>query len=141
MISINRATWCLGVVLAAMITGIAAANWGWRVAVMVPAAHRITGDLCRRHLSGIALLGACAGPQATDCGDAHCRRCCSYDHVLVSPTGGSFEGPTDEALARSRRRRTVRYSVPSFLLVPELLQIDDLIALVPSRLLRGTASG
>ena len=62
---------------------------------------------------------------------------CSYDHVLVSPTGGSFEGPTDEALARSRRRRTVRYSVPSFLLVPELLQIDDLIALVPSRLLRG----
>jgi DNA-binding transcriptional LysR family regulator len=62
---------------------------------------------------------------------------CSYDHVLVSPTGGSFEGPTDEELARIRRRRTVRYSVPSFLLVPELLQIDDLIALVPSRLLRG----
>jgi DNA-binding transcriptional LysR family regulator len=31
----------------------------------------------------------------------------------------------------------VRYSVPSFLLVPELLQIEDLIALVPSRLLRG----
>jgi DNA-binding transcriptional LysR family regulator len=62
---------------------------------------------------------------------------CSYDHVLVSPTGGSFEGPADEELARIRRRRTVRYSVPSFLLVPELLQIDDLIALVPSRLLRG----
>ena len=62
---------------------------------------------------------------------------CSYDHVLVSPTGGSFEGPTDEALAQIGRRRNVRYSVPSFLLVPELLQIDDLIALVPSRLLRG----
>ena len=62
---------------------------------------------------------------------------CSYDHVLVSPTGGSFEGPTDDALALIRRRRTVRYSVPSFLLVPELLQIDDLIALVPARLLRG----
>src|SRR5437763_5239467 len=38
VISINRATWCLGVVLAAMITGIAVANWGWRVAVMLPAA-------------------------------------------------------------------------------------------------------
>ena len=62
---------------------------------------------------------------------------CSYDHVLVSPTGGSFEGPADEELARIQRRRTVRYSVPSFLLLPELLQIDDLIALVPSRLLRG----
>jgi DNA-binding transcriptional LysR family regulator len=62
---------------------------------------------------------------------------CSYDHILVSPTGGSFEGPTDQELARIRKRRTVRYSVPSFLLVPELLQIDDLIAFVPSRLLRG----
>ena len=62
---------------------------------------------------------------------------CSYDHVLVSPTGGSFEGPTDKALARIRKRRIVRYSVPTFLLVPELLQIDDIVALVPSRLLRG----
>ncbi len=61
---------------------------------------------------------------------------CSYDHILVSPTGGSFEGPTDQALARLRRRRTVRYSVPSFLLMLELLLTDDLIALVPSRLLR-----
>ena len=36
MISINRATWCLGAALAGAITGIAAAAWGWRVAVMVP---------------------------------------------------------------------------------------------------------
>jgi DNA-binding transcriptional LysR family regulator len=57
------------------------------------------------------------------------------DHVLVSPTGGSFRGPTDEELARLGRRRDVRYSVPSFLLVPELLQIGDLIAVVPSRLI------
>ena len=61
---------------------------------------------------------------------------CDYGHVLVSPTGGSFEGPTDQALARLRLRRKVRYSVPSFLLVPEILQTDDLVALVPSRLLR-----
>jgi hypothetical protein len=59
---------------------------------------------------------------------------CSYDHILVSPTGGSFEGPTDQALARLRRRRVVRYSVPSFLLMLELLLTDDLVALVPSRL-------
>lgn len=64
------------------------------------------------------------------------ERFCSYDHVLVSPTGGSFEGPTDQALALSGLRRKVRYSVPSFLLVPEILQTDDLVALVPSRLLR-----
>src|SRR3954451_5032021 len=49
---------------------------------------------------------------------------CAFDHVLVSPTGGSFEGPTDRALARLGRRRPVRYSVPSFLLLPELLLSD-----------------
>jgi MFS family permease len=37
VISINRATWCFGVSLAGGISGIAAAFWGWRVAVMVPA--------------------------------------------------------------------------------------------------------
>ena len=45
-------------------------------------------------------------------------------------------GPTDQALAGLELRREVRYSVPSFLLVPEILQTDDLIALVPSLLLR-----
>ena len=37
VISINRATWCFGVVFAGTITGLVAATWGWRVAVMVPA--------------------------------------------------------------------------------------------------------
>jgi DNA-binding transcriptional LysR family regulator len=60
---------------------------------------------------------------------------CNYDHVLVSPTGGSFEGPTDQALARLRLRRKVRYSVPSFLLMPEILETDDLVAFIPYRLL------
>jgi DNA-binding transcriptional LysR family regulator len=63
-------------------------------------------------------------------------RFCKYDHVLVSPVGGSFEGPTDQALARLKLQRKVRYSVPSFLLIPEILQTDDLVAVVPSRLLR-----
>jgi len=36
VISINRATWCFGVSLAGVISGIAAAYWGWRIAVMVP---------------------------------------------------------------------------------------------------------
>lgn len=64
------------------------------------------------------------------------KRFCAYDHVIVSPTGGSFEGPTDRSLSQQGLKRTVRYSVPSFLLVPDILQTDDLIALVPSRLLR-----
>src|SRR4051812_45658359 len=68
--------------------------------------------------------------------DMTVERFCIYDHVLVSPTGGSFDGPTDQALGRLRLRRKVRYSVPSFLVVPDMLLTDDLIALVPSRLLR-----
>jgi MFS family permease len=36
VISINRATWCFGVALAGSITGIVAATWGWRVAMVVP---------------------------------------------------------------------------------------------------------
>jgi MFS transporter, SHS family, lactate transporter len=36
VISINRATWCFGASLAGAITGIVAAKWGWRFAVMVP---------------------------------------------------------------------------------------------------------
>jgi len=37
VISINRATWCFGVSLAGVISGFAAAFWGWRIAVMLPA--------------------------------------------------------------------------------------------------------
>ena len=37
VISLNRATWCFGVSLAGVISGIAAAFWGWRIAVMLPA--------------------------------------------------------------------------------------------------------
>src|SRR5260370_37534303 len=36
VISINRAAWCFGASMAGAITGIVAATWGWRAAVMVP---------------------------------------------------------------------------------------------------------
>ncbi len=36
VISINRAAWCFGASMAGAITGIVAATWGWRTAVMVP---------------------------------------------------------------------------------------------------------
>ncbi len=62
---------------------------------------------------------------------------CRFDHVLVSPTGGAFEGPTDEALSKLGLNRHVALSVPSFLIIPEILQTDDFIAVVPERLLQG----
>lgn len=63
------------------------------------------------------------------------KRFLSYDHILVSPSDGRFSGPADEALAALDVKRRVALSVPSFLVLLEILQTDDLIALVPKRLL------
>jgi DNA-binding transcriptional LysR family regulator len=67
------------------------------------------------------------------------KRFLQYDHVLVSPSDGMFKGPADEMLARQNAERRVAYSVPSFLVLLEVLQLDDFIALVPERFLRGRA--
>lgn len=61
-------------------------------------------------------------------------RFCALDHVLVSSSGGEFEGVTDQALARIGRSRRVAVSVTSFLVLPEILMTSDLIAVVPRRL-------
>jgi DNA-binding transcriptional LysR family regulator len=65
------------------------------------------------------------------------RDFCAYDHVLVSPSGGAFAGPVDEMLAARGHRRSVRYSVPSFALVPDLLAGTDLLSVLPERLVAG----
>ncbi|HTO72129.1 MAG TPA: LysR family transcriptional regulator [Myxococcota bacterium] len=64
---------------------------------------------------------------------------CRFDHVVVSPTGGAFAGPTDAALARAGRQRRVRTSVPTFLLVPRMLEAEDLVAVLPERLVAARA--
>jgi len=56
--------------------------------------------------------------------------------VLVSPSGGAFRAPADEALAAIGRARHVRISVPHFLLVPEILRRADMIGVLPERLAR-----
>ena len=65
------------------------------------------------------------------------KRLLSYDHVLVSPTSGRFSGPADEVLAEQGVKRRVALSVPSFLVLLESLETDDLIAFVPRQLLAG----
>lgn len=60
-----------------------------------------------------------------------------FDHALVSPTDGRFHGPADVALAELGVERRVAISVPGFMVLLELLQSDDFIALVPRRLLAG----
>lgn len=60
----------------------------------------------------------------------------AFGHVLVSPSGGSFSGPTDQALNKLGLKRRVVISVPNFLILPDLLETDDLIAVVPEPLAR-----
>ena len=62
---------------------------------------------------------------------------CRYPHVMVSPADGRFVGPTDQALAQVGLKRRVVLSAPGFLVLPEILNTDDLIAVVPERVLRG----
>ena len=62
------------------------------------------------------------------------ERFCALEHVLVSYEGESFHGVTDVALAQQGRQRHVGLSVSSFLVLPEVLAISDMIAVVPQRM-------
>lgn len=59
---------------------------------------------------------------------------CAQDHALVSYLGGNFHGVTDQALSSIGRSRRVTLSVCSFLVLPEILRVSDLISVVPRRL-------
>ncbi|CAN2535410.1 Nodulation+protein+D+2 [Methylocapsa aurea] len=61
----------------------------------------------------------------------------ALEHVIVSPSGGGFASPIDEALAALGHRRKIVMSAASFLFVPEIVSMSDLVALAPRRLLRG----
>jgi DNA-binding transcriptional LysR family regulator len=58
------------------------------------------------------------------------------EHVIVSLQAGGFTTPVDEVLAALGHRRQVVLSAASFLFVPEIVAQSDLVALVPSRLVR-----
>lgn len=64
---------------------------------------------------------------------------CALDHIMVSPQGGGFVGPADAALAAHGRTRRVTRSAASFLMVPELVERSDMVALVPERIARNRA--
>ncbi|HDS9360957.1 TPA: LysR family transcriptional regulator [Enterobacter chengduensis] len=66
-------------------------------------------------------------------------RFCALEHVLVSYEGESFHGVTDDALARIERTRRVGLSVSSFLVLPDVLAISDMIAIVPERMTENRA--
>lgn len=63
---------------------------------------------------------------------------CALNHVIVSPDGGGFHGVTDTALAELGMKRRVVLSIPHFLFIESVLMSTDLVALVPSRLVRNS---
>lgn len=61
---------------------------------------------------------------------------CSMDHALISHDGGEFNGITDQQLKYIKKQRNVVLSVNNFMILPEILAVTDLIAVVPSRLVK-----
>ncbi|MGE8481315.1 MAG: LysR family transcriptional regulator [Pseudomonas sp.] len=61
---------------------------------------------------------------------------CELDQVIVSPNGGGFQGVTDKALAQAGLTRRVVLSVPHFLFVRSVVESTDMVAMLPSRLVR-----
>jgi len=61
---------------------------------------------------------------------------CQLEHVLMSPEGGGFKGVTDAALESLGRKRRVTLSTQHFLFIPEVVAQSDLVAMMPSRLVR-----
>ncbi|WP_034943832.1 LysR family transcriptional regulator [Erwinia oleae] len=57
-------------------------------------------------------------------------------HIIVSPAGGEFTTPVDSVLAASGLRRQVVMSAASFLFVPGMVAMSDLVALVPRRMIQ-----
>lgn len=57
-------------------------------------------------------------------------------HIIVSPNGGGFTTPVDAVLAASGLQRQVAMSAASFLFIPGMVSMSDMVALVPRRLIQ-----
>jgi DNA-binding transcriptional LysR family regulator len=79
---------------------------------------------------GIARRGAAARAEMT------LDRFLAAHHVLVSPGGDGFSGPTDAALAAIGRERRVAFAVASFVALIEIVAESDLLGIAPERLAR-----
>jgi DNA-binding transcriptional LysR family regulator len=64
---------------------------------------------------------------------------CRLEHLIVSPDGGGFEGPTDAALRALGMQRRVVLSVPHFIFARTVIAGSDLVGMLPSRVLAGVS--
>lgn len=61
---------------------------------------------------------------------------CQCEQALVSYSGNSFSGIVDEVLKKLGRSRNVVLSIQNFLILPDILQQQPLLAVLPKRLVR-----
>lgn len=73
------------------------------------------------------------GHPLAEAGKISLEQFCQQEHVLVS-SEGRFTGVTDEALAAVGLSRRVGMAVNSFLVVPDVLRVTDMLAVVPGRM-------
>jgi hypothetical protein len=64
------------------------------------------------------------------------KQLCTYDHLLVDPTGESFSAMVDAVLDTRDMSRRIAMAVPTFHLLFDLLASDDFIAFVPETIVR-----
>jgi DNA-binding transcriptional LysR family regulator len=77
---------------------------------------------------GIARKGSLGGRSMS------LKRFLTANHVIVSPRGEGFRGPTDAALEKSGHERKVCFAVSSFIFLVEAVANSDLLAMAPKRL-------
>jgi DNA-binding transcriptional LysR family regulator len=105
------------------------------IALATPGAHHAHLRSCHLFDESYVLIGRHGHPSLH--GSVSMEDFVQLEHVVVSPAGGSFTTPIDEALAAFGHRRKVVMSAASFLLLPRIVATSDLVALVPRRLLQG----
>jgi DNA-binding transcriptional LysR family regulator len=66
---------------------------------------------------------------------------CALEFIVVSTNGGGYRTAVDTTLEQLGRQRKVVLSVPHFLIVPHLLAASDMVAMLPSRLLKNALGG
>ena len=104
------------------------------LAIVTPESRH--AQLRTRHLfdEDYVLVGRRGHPALN--GELSMQAFAQLEQVIVSPSGGGFTTPIDDALATFGLQRRVVMSAASFLFVPQIVAISELVALVPRRLLQ-----
>jgi DNA-binding transcriptional LysR family regulator len=92
--------------------------------------HFRSSRVLQENYVGVARSGRAPG------GTMSLDRFTAERHIIVSPAGDGFAGPTDDALGRLGLKRTVSFAFSSFVTLIEAVADSDLIALAPARLAR-----